>query len=105
MPASAMSIRTAPVVFKGKWDSTRLHKHVAATLITLIICACLGVFSRLRVYGIGNIQKRGGFVLVCNHVSCLDVVLLTLLCLRPVRVLGYDGLRRRWISHWLFRIF
>ena len=51
----------------------------------------LSCFYRFRVFGQERIPAEGGGLLVCNHVSFLDGVLIMLLVDRPVRVLAWEG--------------
>lgn len=47
------------------------------------------VFYRVRVEGSDNIPKEGGALIVSNHVSWADAVLLYLNSPRPLRMIGY----------------
>ena len=54
----------------------------------LILCR---TFYRIRVHGVENLPERGGVVLVANHVSWIDAVVIAASCPRPVRFLMYRG--------------
>jgi len=55
---------------------------------------------RVRVQGRNNVPEEGGALLVANHVSYIDGVLLLLFCYRPIRMVAYaDYVRRWWIRH------
>jgi 1-acyl-sn-glycerol-3-phosphate acyltransferase len=43
------------------------------------------ILYRLRVVGIENMPKEGGVLLVCNHVSYVDVIILGVLSPRPIK--------------------
>ncbi len=47
---------------------------------------------RLRVSGSNNVPATGGALLVCNHLSFLDGLLLTAAARRPVRFVMYKGI-------------
>jgi len=49
----------------------------------------ISVFYRVRVRGLENIPENGGALLIANHVTWLDGVLLILFCPRPVRFVAY----------------
>lgn len=47
------------------------------------------IFYRVRVKGLENFPAQGGGLLVSNHVSWLDGLLLLTYCPRPVRMIAY----------------
>jgi len=55
---------------------------------------------RVRTLGAAQVPARGGAVLIANHLSYADVVVLQLACPRPLRFLGYEEED----SHWFFRL-
>jgi len=57
----------------------------------------------LRVIGVDNIPKEGGVLLVCNHVSYVDVVILGVISPRPIRFLSFEGFERSWITRFIMR--
>lgn len=58
---------------------------------------------RVRTYGIENIPERGSALLVANHVSWIDGVLILLASSRPIRMVAYadyvQGPFRRWLTN------
>jgi acyl-[acyl-carrier-protein]-phospholipid O-acyltransferase/long-chain-fatty-acid--[acyl-carrier-protein] ligase len=48
-------------------------------------------FYRVRVKGLENIPAQGGALIVANHVSYVDVVVLGVLSRRPIRNLSWEG--------------
>ena len=55
---------------------------------------------RVRVEGWENVPEEGGALLVSNHVSYIDGVLLLLFSRRPIRMVAYaDYVRKWWIRH------
>jgi len=46
---------------------------------------------RIRVHGHGNLPERDGALLVANHVSWLDGILMLLTSSRPVRIVAFAG--------------
>ncbi len=66
----------------------------------------LRAFYHIRIHGIDNLPVRGGALLVSNHASYADALLLTATSNRRIRFIMSGVLYRRW--HWLapvFRIF
>ncbi len=59
---------------------------------------------RIKVFGLENLPERGGALLVANHVSWLDGILLLLTSSRPVRVLAFGGYMRKPVVHGLSKL-
>jgi acyl-[acyl-carrier-protein]-phospholipid O-acyltransferase/long-chain-fatty-acid--[acyl-carrier-protein] ligase len=61
---------------------------------------------RVRVVGRKNIPEKGGALLVCNHVTWLDGILLLMVSERPIRMLAYaDFVERKGFVNWICRTF
>ena len=58
---------------------------------------------RIRVVGLENMPKEGGVLLICNHVSYVDVVILGVISPRPIRFLSFEGFERNWITRFIMR--
>jgi len=71
------------------------HLEVLARVITRLL-------YRVRTSGAENIPATGGVLLIANHISYVDVVVLQLACPRPIRFLAQKGLRRNWFFDWAF---
>ena len=56
---------------------------------------------RVRALGAGRLPEKGGALLVANHLSYADVLVLQLACPRPIRFVGHESLPK--IS-WFFRL-
>lgn len=65
-------------------------------LVKSLIMLLVRVFYRTRVFGTENIPATGGAVLVANHQSYLDAVLITLLTDRPIRFVISQQVARTW---------
>lgn len=59
--------------------------------LRLILVILTNTFYRLKVAGIENIPEKGGALLVPNHVSFVDGLLILASIDRPVRFLVYSG--------------
>jgi len=57
---------------------------------------------RVRSSGAENIPDTGGVLLIANHISFVDVVALQVACPRPIRYVGYKGLRQHGFIDWCF---
>lgn len=68
----------------------------------------LGVIARFfyRVHGEGKerIPREGGVLLLPNHISYMDAVILQLACPRPIRFLVYDSIYHHKYLNWLMKL-
>ncbi|HEV8069884.1 MAG TPA: acyl-[ACP]--phospholipid O-acyltransferase [Planctomycetaceae bacterium] len=62
------------------------------------------LFYRLHVRGLKNLPERGGALLVANHVSWLDGVLLLLVSNRPIRMIAWSDYVTGWWIGWLSKM-
>jgi acyl-[acyl-carrier-protein]-phospholipid O-acyltransferase/long-chain-fatty-acid--[acyl-carrier-protein] ligase len=68
----------------------------------VVVSALARLMYRVRSRGAENVPASGGALLIANHLSYVDVVVLQLACPRPIRYVGYQGLQ----AHSLFdRVF
>jgi 1-acyl-sn-glycerol-3-phosphate acyltransferase len=58
---------------------------------------------RLRVEGIEHIPDEGPALLVCNHVSYMDALIIGGAVPRPTRFVMHHAIYRTPVLHWLFR--
>src|ERR1700684_1692672 len=58
---------------------------------------------RVRVLGESRIPGSGGAVVISNHLSYVDVVVLQLACPRPLRYLAFRGPGTGPLLGWIFR--
>ncbi len=59
---------------------------------------------RVRSSGAESFPDDGGVVLIANHLSYVDVVVLQLACPRPICFIGHKELTRHGFFDWVFRI-
>ena len=71
----------------GPRASFHLTVFLADSLVRAFVRLVSGLFYPLRVRGRENLPRRGGALLVSNHVSFADWLLLTAAARRPVRFL------------------
>lgn len=60
---------------------------------------------RVRVYGRENLPETGGALLVANHVSWIDGILLLITSSRPIRMLAYADYVNKPVLRWLAKIY
>jgi len=71
----------------GPSPSSRVSVFLAQSLMRVVVGLVAWLFYPLRVPGRENLPRRGGVLLVSNHVSFVDWLLLTAAAKRPVRFL------------------
>jgi acyl-[acyl-carrier-protein]-phospholipid O-acyltransferase/long-chain-fatty-acid--[acyl-carrier-protein] ligase len=59
---------------------------------------------RVRSRGAEHVPARGGAIVIANHLSYADVVVLQLACPRPLRFLGYEEAGSPWFLRVVFRL-
>jgi Acyl-CoA synthetases (AMP-forming)/AMP-acid ligases II len=59
---------------------------------------------RVKTFGADRVPKTGGVLLVANHLSYADVIVLQLACGRRLRFVGYEGLRRNAFLDLVFKL-
>ncbi|MFT5527223.1 MAG: acyl-[acyl-carrier-protein]-phospholipid O-acyltransferase [Pirellulaceae bacterium] len=73
--------------------------------IRFIVWLATNTIYRVKLYGIENIPAHGGALLVPNHVSWLDGILLLLVSSRPVRMVVFSGnFKNKWFI-WMADLF
>jgi acyl-[acyl-carrier-protein]-phospholipid O-acyltransferase/long-chain-fatty-acid--[acyl-carrier-protein] ligase len=70
----------------------------------VIALAVARLLYRVRSGGAALIPPTGGVLLIANHLSYVDPVVLQLACPRPIRFLGYEGLQENLFFDWVFRL-
>lgn len=60
---------------------------------------------KVRVYGSHNLPVTGGGLIVCNHVSWLDGILLILNSERPIRMIAWADYVSTGVTGWLARLY
>ena len=66
---------------------------------------CSGrTFYRVTPVGLESLPATGGVLLLPNHISYIDVVVLQLACPRPIRYLVYDEIYQARLLRWGMRL-
>ncbi|HWA09339.1 MAG TPA: AMP-binding protein [Opitutaceae bacterium] len=81
--------------------SGRSYVPVFFELVAVVVARLL---YRVRSSGTEHFPRTGGVVLIANHMSYVDVVVLQLACPRPIRYVGYEGLQAHPLFDWVFRV-
>jgi 1-acyl-sn-glycerol-3-phosphate acyltransferase len=77
----------------------RRFKHAVFVGARVVVVPLLRVTIRMRIFGLKNVPRQGGALVICNHVDWFDPVLLLAASPRPIlfmakaEFLGYKVLR------------
>ncbi len=82
--------------FRRRSYLPRVLELIAATVARLLY--------RVRSNGAEHIPATGGVLLIANHLSYVDPVVLQLACPRPIRFMGFQGLQDQTFFDWVFRL-
>jgi 1-acyl-sn-glycerol-3-phosphate acyltransferase len=80
-----------------------IYTLVPEFLLRLLSWLLVSVVYRIRRTGVEQIPARGGAVIVSNHVSFVDALVLMAMSPRPVRFVMDLGIFRVPVLSWLFR--
>jgi len=78
------------------WRAPRRHKSMSLGYCVMhTLCwLLLKCGYSIRVRGLENIPAEGGVLLIANHVAYADVLVMGVMCRRPVRFLSWEGFER-----------
>jgi 1-acyl-sn-glycerol-3-phosphate acyltransferase len=74
------------------------------SVLRLAVWALTRLMYRVRCHGLERIPEAGAAVLVCNHVSYVDALIIAGSCRRPVRFVMHADYYRLPGMRWLFRL-
>lgn len=77
---------------------------VRRALIRFLVSVGVRLVYRVKTQGLSRIPEDGPVVLVCNHPSLADPVILGGLCRRPVRFVMYHKIYNLWFLRWFFDV-
>ena len=81
-----------------------IFKLVPEFLMRFVVWALIHSIYRLRVKGVENIPQTGPCVVVCNHVSFVDAMIITAACRRPIRFIMYHKIFDMPVMSFVFRV-
>lgn len=79
------------------------HPHVAERVLRRVIALWVRVAYRFRIHGLEHLPRHGAAVLVCNHVSFIDGLLVGVATRRKVRFVMDHRIFRHPALRWFFR--
>ncbi|HVY81737.1 MAG TPA: MFS transporter [Steroidobacteraceae bacterium] len=80
-----------------------IYTLVPEFLLRFLSWILINVLYRLRVEGIEKIPERGPALLICNHVSFVDPIVISAACRRPVRFIMEASIFRIPVLNLVFR--
>ena len=80
-----------------------IYQVIPEFMLRFVVWMLANVMYRVRVEGRSRIPSEGPAVLVCNHVSFVDWLLVAAACPRPARFVMYHGFLKLPLVGWLFR--
>ncbi|REK31418.1 MAG: MFS transporter [Planctomycetota bacterium] len=89
-------LATVPVLVYALW-------LLPQNTIRFVVWLASRTIYRVRVFDHDHLPERGGALLVANHVSWLDGVMLLLASSRHVRMIAYAPIVNQWWSRWISR--
>jgi len=100
---------TIPQIFMVTAALTLFVAVAAFSAAPQHVLRCLGwllthTFYRVRTKGLENIPETGGCILVCNHVTYADSVILAGVVRRPIRFFIDHHIYQTPGLHWLFKL-
>ncbi len=80
-----------------------IYSLVPEFLMRFLVWILINTLYRIRVEGMDKIPDEGPCVVVCNHVSFVDALILGGTIRRPVRFVMYHKIFRIPVLNWIFR--
>ncbi|HUG15496.1 MAG TPA: lysophospholipid acyltransferase family protein [Thermomicrobiales bacterium] len=83
--------------FERRW------KHALFVATRFFFVPLLGIVLRLRIRGLKNVPKRGGAIVICNHLGWIDPVLLMAASPRPILFMAKEEAMNIPVARWFAR--
>ncbi|MEC5385019.1 MFS transporter [Uliginosibacterium sp. H3] len=80
-----------------------VYKLVPEFLMRFLAWMLMHTVYRLRTHGIENIPEEGPALLICNHVSYVDPVIIAAACRRPIRFVMDHNIYKLPVANFIFR--
>jgi 1-acyl-sn-glycerol-3-phosphate acyltransferase len=80
-----------------------IYKTIPEFLLRFVCWVVANCIYRLRTVGADHIPVEGPALLVCNHVSLVDWMIIASACPRPARFVMYHGFLKLPLLGWIFR--
>lgn len=88
-------------ILDRKLSFPRRFKHAAFVSARWFVLPSMRVGIRMRVFGLDNVPRRGGALIICNHLGWFDPVLLVIAAPRPILWMAKAEFIRHPVLRWL----
>lgn len=85
--------------------SAYVLRIIPQNFIRFCVLSFAKIVYRIRVVHADRVPEKGGVLLVCNHVSYIDVLILSAACERPVRFAAFDEFFKNPLLALIMRMF
>ncbi|MCF8197907.1 MAG: MFS transporter [Sulfuritalea sp.] len=80
-----------------------IYGLVPEFLLRFVVWVLIHIVYRLRTKGLDQVPEEGPAVIVCNHVSFVDALVIMAACRRPIRFVMDHGIFRWPVLNFVFR--
>jgi acyl-[acyl-carrier-protein]-phospholipid O-acyltransferase/long-chain-fatty-acid--[acyl-carrier-protein] ligase len=81
------------------WATIHIMRLLPRDFVRLIVLGVFRSIYKFKVKGVDKIPREGGVLLVSNHLTYIDAIVLSAACPRPIRFLMFaDYFERKWIG-------
>jgi len=80
-----------------------IYKLVPEFLMRFLAWLLIHTMYRVKKEGLENVPEQGGCILVCNHVSYVDAIVIAACVRRPIRFIMDHRIFRVPLLNWVFR--
>jgi len=85
------------MTFERRW------KHALFVSTRFVVVPFLRIALRMRIRGLRNVPKRGGAIVICNHLAWLDPILLLAASPRPILFMAKEEAMNIPVARWFAR--
>lgn len=89
---------------RGRNGDSTLRGNAVQSLLGVAIRLMTRIMYRIQYHGMDNIPAKGAAVLVCNHVSYVDWLIIASASRRPVHFVMHASIYRIPLLRWIFRL-
>ncbi|MFV0480801.1 MAG: acyl-[ACP]--phospholipid O-acyltransferase, partial [Campylobacteraceae bacterium] len=102
LSTTQLFVITGFITFIGAIFAIKQVPHLFARILLFPI---LKIGYKMNISGIENIPPRGGALLLGNHISWIDWLILQVASPRALKFVMYRGIYDKWYLTWIFKFF
>jgi 1-acyl-sn-glycerol-3-phosphate acyltransferase len=88
-------------LFNLNYGSKWRVKYVIYLVAQVFFMVLFRILFRMRVYGLKNIPRSGGALMISNHVHNADPVLMMAACPRPTHFMAKEEIWKVPVANWI----